>query len=212
MLPPMIAPVAEIAPQGITAAAALLAFLSVVIGLWINGARAERRRDLHARALAAITAYGEIPYRISRRAPGQEARAKLSDELSAMKAELDICQVLLAADGDRRLSEAFDELCITARTYAGKQSHESWNKPPPLEDAPVNRPELFQALNPFVTARDQFADELRLATLPKRKRAVRWAQEHRLLRAPQRRAPRRADLPHDRPPASTASPSDTRQK
>lgn len=192
---------ANIAPQWITAAAAVLAFLGVVIGLWVNGARAERqrRRDLHARALAAITAYGEMPYRISRRAPGTENRAKLSDELSEMKAELEVCQVLLAADGDRQLSAAFDQLCIVARRHAGRFAHEAWLQPPPAETADMNRPALFEELKPYTSARDAFADDLRVATLPRLKRTTRWLQTNTALPGPTKRAPRRTALPHDRP-------------
>lgn len=195
-------PLAEIAPQWITAVAAALAFLGVVVTLAINGARAERqrRRDLHARALAAVTAYGEMPYRISRRAPGQEARAALADELSAVKAELDVCQVLLAADGDRRLADAYDDLCATARVHAGKLAAEQWEQPPPGEHASMNRPEIFQALKPFSERRDRFADDLRAATVPRVKRTVRWVRTHlAFLPAPRPRSPRRIDLPHDYP-------------
>lgn len=60
------------------AGAATFALLGVVATLWMNGQRTERqrRRELHARAMASIIAYGEMPYRIRRRAPGVELRSE----------------------------------------------------------------------------------------------------------------------------------------
>jgi hypothetical protein len=148
---------------GAAAITALLALVGVLITLIVNGQRAERqrRRDVHARALGAITAYGEMPYRIRRRAPGAEARARLSDELSVVKAEIDTCQVLLAADGDDKLSRAYDELYDTARRTAGTVL---------TDDSKMNMGELFRRLKPFTDARTEFADHLRTATLPRRKK------------------------------------------
>lgn len=86
----------------------IIAFAGVLLGLWVNGDRAERqrRRDLHARALAAILAYAEMPFMIRRRRHEPEhasaERVRLSDHFSAVKAELTTCQALLAADGDAR--------------------------------------------------------------------------------------------------------------
>src|ERR1700675_3176614 len=94
-------------------AAAFLALLGVLLGLWVNGDRSERhrKRDLHARALAAIIAYGEMPFMIRRRrweeAEQSAERVCLSDHFSTVKAEVSTCQVLLAADGDERLAGAY---------------------------------------------------------------------------------------------------------
>jgi hypothetical protein len=188
-------PPAAIAAQWYTIGAAAIALAGVAVTLVLNGARAERqrRRDLHARALAAIIAYGEMPYRIQRRAPGAENRARLSDELSRTKAELDTCQVLLAADGDERLSDAFDDLYSLGRRSVGKTAHDAWNAPVIQSDAEMNQGELYQQLSEFNTARDQFADDLRTATLPRRKRASRWL----------RSKPQAAKLPWLRQPRST---------
>jgi len=133
-------PPAAIAMHWYTLAVAGIALFGALATLVINGIRVERqrRRDLHARALAAITAYGEMPYRIRRRAPGPESRARLSDELSMTKAEVDACQVLLAADGDEKLSGAFDDLYKLARTSVGKEAHDAAG--PGDRDGPGNEP------------------------------------------------------------------------
>jgi hypothetical protein len=169
-------PIAALAAHWYTIGAAAIALFGVAITVALGGARAERQRcrDLHARALAAIIAYGEMPYRIRRRAPGAENRERLSDELSHSKAELDTCQVLLAADGDERLSNSFDDLYHLARTTVGKAAHDAWNAPPIEADSQMNQGELYRQLAKFNGAKDQFADALRSATLPCRKRSTRW--------------------------------------
>ncbi|MBV9804137.1 MAG: hypothetical protein JO130_13140 [Solirubrobacterales bacterium] len=173
-------PSAAIAGQWYTVAAALIALFGVLIALIVNGVRAERqrKRDLHARALAAITAYGEMPYRIRRRPHCAEHRARLSDELSLTKAEVDTCQVLLAADGDERLSDAFDALYAVARRIVGKEAHEAWKSPVIESDEQMNQGELYRRLSEFTSQRDAFADHLRVATLPAPRRLSRWIRLH----------------------------------
>jgi hypothetical protein len=182
------------------AGAAAIALLGVVATLWINGSRTERqrRRDLHARALAAIMAYGEMPYRIRRRAPGPDSRATLSDDLSKVKAEVDVCQVLLAADGNEKLSDAFDELYSVSRETVGKAAHDAWEKPVLECDEAMNMGPLFRQLAPFNLARDQFANDLRRATLPRRKRLWRWTRKTTPgLRTPTADHERRRPTPQD---------------
>lgn len=160
-----------------TVGVALVGFFGVGLTLFLNGRRLERqrRRDLHARALAAITAYGEMPYRIRRRAPKAEERAALSDDLSRVKAEVDVCQVLLAADGHVKVANAFDRLYNTARATSGTASHSAWMDPPIPEgaDEQMNAGGTFRGLAAFRAERDAFADVLRRATLPCHQRAAR---------------------------------------
>jgi hypothetical protein len=162
--------------------AAVIALFGVLVTLVINGIRSERqrRRDLHARALAAITAYGEMPYRIRRRPPGPEHRARLSEELSLLKAEVDTCQVLLAADGDEKLSDAYDVLYAVARRTVGKEAHDAWSVPVigDNDDGAMNQGELYRRLSDFNARRNAFADHLRRATLPRHKRLSRWVRSN----------------------------------
>ena len=72
-------PTAAIAVHWYTIAAAAIALLGVLATLLVNGARAERQRrqiSIH-RALAAIIAYGEMPYRITQPAPGNRLGAAM---------------------------------------------------------------------------------------------------------------------------------------
>jgi hypothetical protein len=178
-----------------------IAIGGVVLGLLVNGDRAERqrRRELHARALAGVLAYGEMPFEIRRRRGEDEhasaERVRLSERFSEVKAEIATCEVLLAADGDERLSNAYDALVVTARATAGAESHDAWNEAPAAIDADMNMAALHQRLQPF---RDQLRDfELALATatLPRRKRLWRWCRGVDI--KVRYRTP--VELPHDRP-------------
>jgi hypothetical protein len=161
-------PTASIVTHWYTVGPALIALFGVLLTLIIAGVRTERqrKRDLHARALSAITAYGEMPYRIRRRPPGAEQRARLSDALSLVKAEVDTCHVLLAADGDERLSDAYDTLYATARRTVGKEAHDAWKAEIIEHDHEMNQGDLYRRLSEFTIARNAFADDLRVATLP----------------------------------------------
>jgi hypothetical protein len=191
---------ASVAPQWFTAGAAAVALLGVLLTLIVNGIRAERqrRRDLHARALAAIVAYGEMPFRIRRRAPGPEARARLCDELSLVKTEADVCQVLLAAEGDEKLSDAFDDLYAIARRTVGVEGHEAWKAPVIEDDEGMNMGPLYRRLRPFNDALDGFADDLRKATQPRTRRISRRIRSVvPFMRRPKSAADRRIVAPQD---------------
>jgi hypothetical protein len=156
--------------------AAAVSLIGVMVGLWVNGDRAERqrRRELHARALEAVLAYGEMPFMIRRRRSEGDARSgervRLSDHFSAVKAEVSACQVLLAADGDKRVSRAYDKLIRVARSTVGAEAHDAWQELPVKTDAEMNMGPLFDRLASF--RRELLAFELVLsrATLPRRLR------------------------------------------
>jgi hypothetical protein len=177
--------IAVISPVVGTAVGATLGLLGVLIGLWINGDRAERqrRRDLHGRALTAVIAYGEMPFRIRRRRCEDEhrssERARLSDAFSLVQAELATCQVLLAADGDRVVSDAYDQLIGRARKTAGAEAHQAWKEPVIKADIQMNMADVFQRLKSFREELETFEVSLAHATLPRRKKLKRRALRRR---------------------------------
>ncbi len=164
------------APVGLAA----VGLAGILIGLWVNGDRAERqrRRELHARALAAVLAYGEMPFMIRRRRHEDDERSiervRLSAHFSTVKAEISTCQVLLAADGDQRVSAAYNALVETARQTAGQEAHEAWNDDPIETDAGMNMVPLFERLKAFRDRLQRFEGDLARATLPRRRRVWRW--------------------------------------
>lgn len=159
---------------------AIIAFVGIAFGLWVNGDRTERqrRRDLHARALAAVLAYAEMPFMIRRRRHEETERSaervRLSDHFSEVKAEINTCQVLLAADGDQRLADAYTNLFETARRTAGQEAHEAWIGEPVKTDGEMNMGPLFERLADLRTELAAFESELARATLPRRHRVWRW--------------------------------------
>ncbi|MDQ3090867.1 MAG: hypothetical protein M3R46_04230 [Actinomycetota bacterium] len=159
---------------------AAIGLAGILIGLWINGGRTERqrRRDLHARALAAVLSYAEMPFMIRRRRYEAEERSaervRLSTHFSTVKAELSACQVLLAADGDQGLSNAYETLVETARQTAGREAHEAWKDDPIETDPEMNMGPVFDRLEPLRDRLDQFEVDLARATLPRRFRVWRW--------------------------------------
>lgn len=163
-------------------AGAALGVVGVLVGLWINGDRAERqrRRDLHARALAAVTDYGEMPFMIRRRRVEDKHRSaervRLSDHFSHVKAEIATCQVLLAADGDQKIAVAYKKLFKTARETAGQQAHEAWKADPIASDRGMNMGPLHAKLAPFRDQLEQFETDLARATLPRRLLVARWVR------------------------------------
>lgn len=167
---------APVAGAGIGAVVGLLGALA---GLWVNGDRAERqrKRELHARALAAGIAYGEMPFRIRRRrweeSEQSAERIRLSDEFSKVQVEISTCQVLLAADGDKRVSKIYKQLIDVARKTAGAEAHQGWTKPAIKTDAEMNMGPLFDQLAEFRVQLALFEESLAEATLPRRTRCWR---------------------------------------
>jgi hypothetical protein len=157
-------------------AGAIIALAGVLAGLWVSGDRTERqrRRDLHARSLTAILAYQEMPFMIRRRRHESEhasgERIRLAAHFSAVKAELTTCQVLLAADGDMRLADAYDTLVEVARSTAGSEARDAWEAPPITTDAEMNMGALFDRMGDLRSQLDTFRVDLARATLPRRTR------------------------------------------
>jgi hypothetical protein len=167
------------APVGGAVIGAVIGLFGIVAGLWINGDRTERqrRRELHARALAAVVDYGEMPFMICRRRTEPEERSaeriRLSDHFSKVKAEISTCQVLLAADGHPNVADAYEELVATARSVVGKEAHDAWQQEPIRQDSEMNMGVLFERLAPYRSQLSSFQDALAHATLPRRQRLAR---------------------------------------
>jgi hypothetical protein len=159
---------------------AAIGLAGLLLGLAVNGDRVERqrRRDLHGRALAAVLAYAEMPFMIRRRRNEESERSgervRLSAHFSQVKAEMSSCEVLLAADGDERVSTAYRDLVVSARATAGAEAHEAWESEPIAGDSDMNMGGLHARLAPFRAGLREFELELASATLPRRKRIWRW--------------------------------------
>ena len=148
-------------------AAVLAPSVALLIGvatLIVNGERAERlrRRELHARALAAAIAYREMPFAIRRRHvddPGAE-RIRLTSAFQEIQAELAVCEVLIAAEGQSKVTNCFREFVGTTRRIAGGAARDAWNSEPIRADADINMPELARQLSAIDIYRDRYRDAI----------------------------------------------------
>ena len=143
-----------IAQSAVSAYGPVIALIGVAATLWVNGRRAERqcRRENHARAIAAVVSYYEMPFRIRRRRGEREnessERIRLSDEFSAIQAELACCEALVRADPDAQVRRNFEELVVMVRKCAGSQARAAWEAQTINSDSEMNMPLLHDALAP----------------------------------------------------------------
>lgn len=76
--------------------------------------------------------------------------------------------MLLAADGNKRVSRAYDKLIQVALSTVGAEAHDAWQKPPIKTDEEMNMGPLFDRLAEFRHELLAFERELSQATLPRR--------------------------------------------
>jgi hypothetical protein len=149
-----------------------IGLIGVSATLGINGHREERRRrrDNHARAIAAVVAYGEMPFRIRRRRAETEhrsgERSRLSDAFSDIQAELASCEALIRADPDLEVRDAYEQLVTILRATAGKLASEAWNTAPINDDTAMGLPELFDRLAPVRDKQQQCEAVMASSTRP----------------------------------------------
>jgi hypothetical protein len=129
-----------------TLIAAVVAGLVAVVGIWINGLRADRarRRELYARGLAATLAYREFPYAIRRRradAPGEE-RVRLSEALREVQQELAYCEAWMRTEPLGGVATEYRNLVEKTREVAGSYMHNAWKSDPLETDSGMNIPDL----------------------------------------------------------------------
>lgn len=128
----------------------VIALLGVLATLIVNGKRSslERRQTNHARALAAVANYREMPFLIRRRRhddlPGE--RARLAARFADVQAELATCEALIRADTDKDVRTTFAALVTALRKHAGTQAQLAWNTNPITTDAEMSMPDVNDAL------------------------------------------------------------------
>jgi hypothetical protein len=154
------------AKEWLAVIAPAVALFVAAITLLINGERAERqrRRELHARALAASIEYAEMPFAIRRRRCEDEHRSgervRLTTQFSDIQAELSVCQALIDAEGNRQVSAACRELVNTTRAIAGAAAREAWTVPPIERDEEVSMPALAELLQPLEVQRARYTETM----------------------------------------------------
>lgn len=102
-----------------------------------RAARRERQARAFAEALGAIEEYVELPYRIRRRRPTEEARHDLTEQISRLQARIAFHQGWLQVQAPD-VAGWYEQLVRTAKQQAGAQMKEAWDRPPATGDAGMN--------------------------------------------------------------------------
>jgi hypothetical protein len=130
------------AAQSVALAVGVTAAVVALLGVWINGLRAERhrRRELYATALEATYAYREFAYVVRRRrndVPGEE-RVRISEALREIQRDLSKYEALMKIERCTRVAVKYKHLVEKTREVAGGYMRDSWNDYGAAEDKQMN--------------------------------------------------------------------------
>jgi hypothetical protein len=126
---PTLAAWAPVAAAFVAGAVAIIGYRSTQ-----NAKRLDQKAELYAKALAAVTAYKQLAYRIRRRPAGDSAtRKELGQVASDVHEQLTYYRHLLRLDSGK-VAEAYDEL-VRAVYRRGKQHRDAaWRQAPTYSD------------------------------------------------------------------------------
>jgi hypothetical protein len=150
----------------------LAGLIGVAVTLQVSGARAERarRRELHARAIAAVVAYLQMPYAIRRRRHEAEHRSaervRLTEAFREVQAELAGCEALMRGDKDPLVRDGYATLVAALREHAGDQAKVAWRTPPIDNDEQIGMGEVHEALRPVREEQQRFERTVAQSTRP----------------------------------------------
>jgi hypothetical protein len=162
------------AAQTATILVPLIALIGLVIAAavtyWFNqrAARRERRAAAFAAAIGVVERYAELPYRVRRRRDDDEARHKLTEEISEIQSELANHQALLEIECPR-VAEKYSALVRAAKIQAGGQMKQAWRQAALQGDDAMNL-EVRYPREKIDTARNGCINAMRLALPGNRRR------------------------------------------
>jgi hypothetical protein len=121
---------------------AIVAAVIAMLGVWINGLRAERhrRRELYAAALEATYAYREFAYVVRRRrpeVPGEE-RVRISEALREIQRDLAKYEALMKIERCTKVAVEYRNLVEKTREVAGGYMRAAWSGDGAAEDKQMN--------------------------------------------------------------------------
>ena len=145
------------APQTVVLIGGVVAAIVAMLGVWINGLRAERqrRRELYADALEATYAYREFAYVVRRRNPDKpaEERIRISEALREIQRDLNKYEALMKIERCTAVAVAYRNLVAETREIAGGYMHDSWKTGGAERDEQMNIADIdFTRIDPFETA------------------------------------------------------------
>jgi hypothetical protein len=146
-----------------TIVAALVSGAISLCTFWAGGVRKEqeRRRALHADALAALVSYREFAYVIRRRRapiPGHEEiageeRVRISEALRGVQKEIAYFSAWVRSEANTELADSYATLVGQTRRVAGGYMRDAWNAEPLGDDTGMNIADIdFRPLTEYETA------------------------------------------------------------
>ena len=121
---------APVLGAGIAAFAALIGYLSTY-----RTKRMDQKAEVYAKAVAAVSAYKHLPYRIRRRAAeSTEIRNELGKLSSDVHQELTYYRSLLALDSEL-VATAYEKLVKAVYEKGKEHRDEAWKSPPATSDS-----------------------------------------------------------------------------
>lgn len=119
--------------------AALIAALVVMVGYHFQQqlARKERRNKAYAEALRAVEDYREAPYLIMRRDGSHAARMQIVQHVSDVQSRIDFYAYWLGLHTSEHVCDAYRHYVAAARSEAGRQMTDAWEKRPTRRDRDV---------------------------------------------------------------------------
>lgn len=102
-----------------------------------RAARRERQARAFAEALGAIEEYAELPYRIRRRRPTEEAQHELTEQISRLQARIAFHQGWLQVQSPG-VARCYEQLVRAAKWQAGAHMRDAWDRPPAVGAAEMN--------------------------------------------------------------------------
>lgn len=131
--------------------AAIVAAAAALVGYWLTyvSKRSDSKAETYARALAAVEAYKQLPYRICRRAESTpQVRGNLGSVIGDVQQDLAFYRRFLRLDSEA-VGLAYDALVDKVYESGGDFRAEAWRTPPAPEDKDMNISGAFDYKDDF---------------------------------------------------------------
>jgi hypothetical protein len=131
--------------------AAIVAAAAALFGYWLTymSKRSEGKKEIYAKALAAVEAYKQLPYRICRRGESTpETRRNLGKIIGDVQQELSFYRRFLRLDSEA-VGIAYDALVDKAFAHGRQFRATAWSMPPAPEDMDMDISTVFNYNDSF---------------------------------------------------------------
>jgi len=139
-----------------------LAITAFLFAIERRASAVQAARERFGAALGDVQRWMELPYRVRRRASGDEARYALAAEVSSLQERLAFHSAWLQVEG-KEVSAAYDALLKAARGQVRTHIRDAWSAEPISEDSGMNLQD-FEVPVDVVTETDAYLQAVRKHT------------------------------------------------